>query len=316
MKTTSKPLVSVILPTHNRPNLLIEAIQSVCDQTINDFELIIVDDASEPKVDESELKKQFDINFHVQRNAVSQGGAESKNIGASHAKGKYLVFLDDDDKLAPTYLQQATELLDNESNADLVFMGVFWFGLNAANGEKNYNSAMKKVYDLAKPRFINNHFYLFDELLVKALLQTVPMAFQRPVTSAETFHSIGNYDKNCLLWDCDWALRASLQARCALIPSGLYYQRADNQGFSSVNRILDQMYSGVYFKEKLINEIEQHDNKKLKQLLKQVLAQGWFDLAYYLKKYDKIKALKAWYKSQRYELNLKRSTFIFKLLFY
>lgn len=318
MNIDSRPLISVIVPTHNRPELLNEAIQSVCNQTIKDYELIIVDDASNSIVNKSELRKQFDIsNLLVKRNTISQGGAESKNIGASLANGKYIAFLDDDDKLSPTYLEQAIKLLENEPKINLVFMGVSWFGSRANDGENNYNSAMKKIFEISNPHLINKHYYLFDENLTNALLKTVPMSFQRSVTSLKSFHSIGNYDKNCLLWDCDWALRASFLVKCSLIPNGLYCQRADNQGLSSVNRALEQMYSAISFKEKFFRKIEEYNDKKpLQHSAKKILAQSWFDIAYYLKKDDKLASFKAWYKSQTYDLNLKRITFVIKLLFY
>ncbi len=313
---SQKPLVSLVLPTHNRPEMLKEAIQSVCSQTMQDYELIIVDDASESVVNASELKKQFNIaNLRVSRNSVAQGGAESKNIGVSLANGTYIAFLDDDDKLAPEYLEQAVTLLESEADVELVFMGVSWFGVNARRGEKNYKAALKTVFDIAQAHY-HNHYCLFDNRLTSALLETVPMAFQRPVTSLKKFHAIGNYDKHCFLWDCDWALRASVDTKCALISDGLYCQRADNQGYSSANRDIEQIHSAIDFKEKFYAEIKRTNNQVLQQSVKKVLAKNWFDIAYFLKKDNKNRALKAWYKSQRYDLSIKRFKFLFFLVFY
>ncbi|HFB66170.1 MAG TPA: glycosyltransferase [Aeromonadales bacterium] len=314
---SKKPLISIVLPTHNRPELLNEAIESVCRQTLQDYELIIVDDASDSVVKASELKKQFNISrLKVSRNSVSQGGAESKNIGVSLANGRYITFLDDDDKLAPEYLQQAINLLESEADIELVFMGVAWFGANALRGENNYNAAITTIFDIAKPYYCQNHYYMFEHRLTFALLEAIPMAFQRPVTSLKKFHAVGNYDKDCFLWDCDWALRASVQAKCALITEGLYCQRVDNQGYSSANRDLEQIHSAIYFKEKFYTEIKRTNNKALQQSVKKVLAKNWFDVAYFVKKDNKAEALKAWYKSQRYNLDLKRFKFLFFLVLY
>ena len=59
------PLVSVIIPTHNRPELLLEALASIAGQTMTDWQVIIVDDGSSPIVNEQEIKAQFSNKFRV-----------------------------------------------------------------------------------------------------------------------------------------------------------------------------------------------------------------------------------------------------------
>ena len=57
------PIVSVIIPTHNRPELLPEALASIAGQTITDWQVIIVDDGSNPIVNEQDIKAQFGDKF-------------------------------------------------------------------------------------------------------------------------------------------------------------------------------------------------------------------------------------------------------------
>ena len=106
-QSQSHPRVSVILPTHNRPDLLRDAIESLLSQTYTDWEAMIVDDASDPA---AELP--VDQRFRALRHQTSMGGAAAKNAGASVSSADILAFLDDDDLYAPSYLERAVSVLD------------------------------------------------------------------------------------------------------------------------------------------------------------------------------------------------------------
>lgn len=270
------PRVSVILPTHNRPGLLAEALSSLNKQTLADWEAVIVDDASTPPVSLNNSR------LRIIRHDVSQGGAAAKDTGIRHASGEVLAFLDDDDLYAPQYLECALDVLDHHPELDVVFMGVTWFGTGATWGQKNYDVAMSKCLAEAGGDASTKDLTLFDGKLVKALLNSVPMAFQRPVVRAEALARIGGYRSDCLLWDCDWAIRAALNSRSALITAGLYLQRADGQGFSSKpNRILEHMNSGIEMKERLLRESKGGRYTKFAPLFRRAAAEAWFNLAWY-----------------------------------
>lgn len=270
------PRVSVILPTHNRPRLLAEALDSLNKQTFMDTEVVIVDDASVPPVTLNKPR------LRIIRHDISHGGATTKNTGIRHASGKVLAFLDDDDLYAPQYLERALEVLDHYPEIDVVFMGVSWFGTAATWGQKNYNVAMSKCLAEAGGKAITNDLIVFDEKLVNALLNSVPMAFQRPVVRADAFARIGEYRPDCLLWDCEWAINAALNARTALITEGLYFQRVDGQGFSSKpNRILEHMNSGIEIKDRLLRQARGGRSTKFAPLFRRAAAEAWFNLAWH-----------------------------------
>jgi len=270
------PRLSVILPTHNRPGLLAEALSSLNEQTFTDWEAVIVDDASTPPVSLNNPR------LRIIRHDVSQGGAAAKDTGIHHASGEVLAFLDDDDLYAPQYLECALAVLDHHPELDVVFMGVTWFGTGATWGQKNYDVAMSKCLAEASGDAITKDLTLFDKKLVKALLNSVPMAFQRPVVRAEALARIGEYRQDCLLWDCDWAISAALNSRSALITEGLYLQRADGQGFSSKpNRILEHMNSGIEIKERLLRETKGGRYTKFAALFRRAAAEAWFNLAWH-----------------------------------
>jgi glycosyltransferase involved in cell wall biosynthesis len=100
------PLVSVIIPTHNRPQLVIRAVKSALEQTVDDLEVIVVDDAS---TQVPELPK--DNRLRLIRLSQSHGGAGTRNVGLKEARGRWVTFLDDDDQLLPNMLQISLDAL-------------------------------------------------------------------------------------------------------------------------------------------------------------------------------------------------------------
>lgn len=274
MNTSTQPRVSVILPTHNRPDLLREALTSLQDQTFSDWEAVIVDDASCPAVEFS----PNDARIRILRHDTAQGGAAAKNTGIQNARGEILAFLDDDDCYAPRYLERALDVLDRHPGIDVVFMGVTWFGGNSAWGQTNYDQTMAKFQALAGGQ-VSGTLTVFDDALVHALLKSVPMALQRPVVRKSALSRIGNYRADCLLWDCDWAMEAALNAHAALLSEGLYRQRADGQGYSSKrDRTVEHLQSGIAIKDRLWNA-GQHP--QYCDAFRHAAAGAWFDLAWH-----------------------------------
>ncbi len=101
------PLVSVIIPTHNRAHLVERAVLSVLRQTFKDFELLVVDDGSTDATPEvlsgfrARLKPLFQENTGV---------SSARNMGIRHSGGELVAFLDSDDEWRPTKLERQVDL--------------------------------------------------------------------------------------------------------------------------------------------------------------------------------------------------------------
>src|SRR5438105_9391016 len=117
-RAARRPLVSVVLPTHNRVVLLARAVTSVLEQSEQDFELIVIDDASEDGTGEylAALASQDD-RVQVLRNAAPRGGAGARNQGMALSRGRWIAFLDDDDQWKRTKLQQQLRTLRADVHA-------------------------------------------------------------------------------------------------------------------------------------------------------------------------------------------------------
>lgn len=103
------PVVSVIIPTRNRPDLLIKAINSVLVQTIAEIEIIIVVDGPDSAT-ESKLSAISDKRLTVIALPESIGGAEARNLGVRQASAEWVAFLDDDDEWLPSKLEEQLHL--------------------------------------------------------------------------------------------------------------------------------------------------------------------------------------------------------------
>ncbi|MEZ4547537.1 MAG: glycosyltransferase family A protein [Thermodesulfobacteriota bacterium] len=108
------PKVSVIIPTHNRADLLKAAIQSVLDQTYTDFELLVCDDASNDHTQDT-VAGFSDPRIIYKRYEKNSGVVELRNNAVNSSSGEYIAFLDDDDEWLPEKLEKQVSVLDRSS---------------------------------------------------------------------------------------------------------------------------------------------------------------------------------------------------------
>lgn len=119
--------VSVVIPSYNSFCYIKDAIESVKKQTFKDWEVIVVDDGS-TDVAFSDLKKLEKENIRVYYQS-NQGPAAARNLAISKARGEYILPLDADDKIEPTYIEKAVRILDQDSEVGIVYCRADKFGL-------------------------------------------------------------------------------------------------------------------------------------------------------------------------------------------
>ncbi len=313
------PLVSIVIPTHNRHELVLESLESVVAQTVDEWEAIVVDDGSHPPLSFESLTAKFGPRVRGLRHETARGGAAAKNTGIRASRGRFIAFLDDDDVYAPGYLARALHVFEAHPQIQALFMAVSWFGLNAEWQERAYHEAMQGLLQEAGSQQLDAELLVFDSRLFSALLGSVPMAFQRPVIRREALERTGVYQEGLLLWDCDWALRAALEVSVALNTEPLYRQRAGHQGFSSQpSRRLDHLVGGAAMKEALVKSCASHNcDGRIQKMVQRAAAASWYSLAYYYCHSGALaKSLAAWRKSQQHAFDPKRIKLLLKILYY
>ena len=107
---------SIIVPVYNRPDEVSELLESLCSQTVKNFEVIIVEDGSEKTCKDvcDKYADILDLHYYYKDNS---GPGQSRNYGAERANGKYLIVLDSDVVVPTDYLKAINEELEKEEVA-------------------------------------------------------------------------------------------------------------------------------------------------------------------------------------------------------
>jgi glycosyltransferase involved in cell wall biosynthesis len=114
----SQPLVSIIMPTYNHGQFIAEAIQSVIDQTYQNWEVVIVNNYSTDNTDEV-VASFSDPRIHMVKFANEGVIARSRNHGISLSSGEYVSLLDSDDRWLPAKLQRQIEVMKRKKDINL-----------------------------------------------------------------------------------------------------------------------------------------------------------------------------------------------------
>ena len=152
-KESKQPLVSIVVPVYNAARFMDDTIQTVQNQTYQNWELLLVDDCSSDDsvlIIQKYLKKDKRIKFFML--SENSGAAIARNTGIDNAKGRYLAFLDADDLWVKNKLELQVSFMQ-EKNAAFSFTGYEFADENGKpNGKKvhvpetiTYNQALKNT---------------------------------------------------------------------------------------------------------------------------------------------------------------------------
>ena len=155
-------LVSVIIPTYNRKNLLDISINSVLNQTYQNFEIIIVDDNSNDGTDDYIKKINHDKIQYI-KNKESMYAPTSRNIGILHSKGDLISFLDDDDEWYSDKLEKQVKLFQ-DSDVGLVYGGIDLF---FEDYSLSYPTSPELKGDIYKNMLIKNYIGATPSVIVR-----------------------------------------------------------------------------------------------------------------------------------------------------
>ncbi|MFW5890932.1 MAG: glycosyltransferase family 2 protein [bacterium] len=209
----SKPVISVIMTSYNNESYIGEAINSVLNQTFENFELIVVDDASNDKTDEI-ISNFSDSRLIYYKNANNQGfPAPNRNYGLEQAAGKYIALIDADDVWKKDKLEKQLELM-KEYQIDAVCT--------------NYIIKYERDQKLIQKKTYNNSFLVdLNTLLASNIIANSSILFRKSI-----INEIGNFceDRN-IIEDYDYWLRlAALKPNSILMhPEPLIYYRVHDE---------------------------------------------------------------------------------------
>jgi len=148
-------MISVIIPTYNRANLIRRSINSILKQTYQNLEVIVVDDGSTDNTP-LEIKRIQDNRIKYIKLIENKGGSNARNIGIKKARGKYISFQDSDDLYYPNKLEkQIQNIIIKKSNLDFCKIKAI------------YNSSLSLFYPNKRQEKSILKGKIFDELVSK-----------------------------------------------------------------------------------------------------------------------------------------------------
>ncbi len=201
--------ISVVIPTHNRAELLPRAIASVLDQTYQRFELIVVDDGSTDAT--AEVVAAFeDPRLRYVRRQEAGGAPVARNLGVASARTDLIAFLDDDDRLEPEFLERTVAIFE-AAPAELGFSwsGARWVRPNSRGEEEVLRQGAWQ------PTFANREEAFRSFLRNRHVGTACGVCFRR-----ECLEAVGGFDERLVggAEDTDFFIRAVREFDFAVIP--------------------------------------------------------------------------------------------------
>ncbi|MGA9382053.1 MAG: glycosyltransferase family A protein [Phormidium sp.] len=186
-------VISVIIPALNRVKFLEQAIDSVRHQTFSNWELLIVDDGSNQETVERILllsKEEPRIKY-IKRQRQQSGAPASRNEGTEVSQGKYIIYLDSDDWIAPKALENRFREMEQHPELD--------FGVFPCVLFREQPGDMNIVWNIPKSENDIDRFLYFDP----------PWQTTSPIWRREALEKIGLWDESLPSWqDWEFHLRA------------------------------------------------------------------------------------------------------------
>jgi glycosyltransferase involved in cell wall biosynthesis len=217
------PKISVVLPVHNRADVLPRAIQSVVEQELKDFELIVVDDGSSD--DSATVAESFaDERIRLIRLERNRGGNVARNEGIRAAKAPLIAFLDSDDRYLPNKLARVVAEFERRSDLDLLVDSFI----------KMQPPGSRKAEAVRRNPVVNDRELFRTALFTRRLWKATPAVTVRRDAALKA-----PFDETLRrLQDFDFLIRVSDFANCASIDEVLWVKYWDSAAISAQDNMI------------------------------------------------------------------------------
>lgn len=228
----NKEMVSIIMPVYNSEKYISEAIDSVCNQSYKNWELLIVNDGSTDQtseiIDDYEKKDSRIKVFHRRNKGVSI----ARNFALKQISGEYVTFIDSDDVYHLERLRKMLQVFQKYKDCDIVF-----------SKHKEFIGELNKDDTVGSEKIVVNN----DDVLCKFIsdLNSHYMCntmIRSEIAKKEEFAPIRFGEDFCYIRDCVWNCR-----QMAVLDEVLYYYRRDNEN-AMTSHFFSEKYVPDYMK--------------------------------------------------------------------
>jgi glycosyltransferase involved in cell wall biosynthesis len=194
----SSPLITIAIPTFNRASLLKNCIRSALSQTYRRFEILVSDNASTD--DTAEVLRQFcDQRLRVIRQKTNMGLLPNWNACLAEARGEYIVFVSDDDRIAPWMLQHCVALIEQGSQVPVILTLT---DIQISGSERLTSAIPSRKFDTGVWRG--------TDLLVECLKENIVAVMCSIMIRTDALRAVGGFPANLPNFGADMAAWASL----------------------------------------------------------------------------------------------------------
>ncbi|MAI87260.1 MAG: glycosyl transferase [Candidatus Marinimicrobia bacterium] len=272
--------ISVIIPTYNRKKTLARAIQSVINQSLSPFEILIIDDGSNDGTEEWVKENFQNIKYIYQNN---RGVSSARNIGIENANGDWVAFLDSDDEWLPNKLHEQLKAIESNPEVKFFHTNEIWI----RNGVRVNQMKKHKKYG----------GYIFEKCLDMCRVSPSSVLIQK-----EVFDNIGVFDESLRVCeDYDLWLRITSKYPVVFLDVPLIYKYGGHADqLSKVNDGIE--FYRIQSLEKIINSGFLGDEQKVMAVNALVNKMKIYSKG--LKKRKKLDALQDIKKNIQYWINM------------
>jgi glycosyltransferase involved in cell wall biosynthesis len=233
--------ISVIIPTYNRKKTLARAIQSVINQSLSPFEVLIIDDGSNDGTEEW-VKENFQNMKYIYQN--NRGVSSARNIGIENANGDWVAFLDSDDEWLPNKLHEQVKSIESNPKMKFFHTNEIWI----RNGVRVNQMKKHKKYG----------GYIFEKCLDICRVSPSSVLIQK-----EVFDNIGVFDESLRVCeDYDLWLRITSKYPVVFLDVPLIYKYGGHA--DQLSKVNDGIESyRIQSLEKIINSGFLSDEQKV-----------------------------------------------------
>lgn len=249
-------LISIIIPLYNSGQYILKCLQSIKEQTIQKFEIIIVNDGS---IDDSlkkvrEFQKQNNLNIKI-ITQENQGVSAARNRGMNEASGDYFCFIDSDDMMNSRYLERLLGAINNHKDCDVALCGFYRSSKEPITREKLIE---REVFYSTKESILSDYLFRRVNLGICYLLVKKDLIIKNHLEFRPGF-AYGEDTE--MLWRI-----LSCCTVAGLLKEKLYFYRIHKD--SAMTKNINKRKDGFLLMKELENYFEDHNpqfSKKFKQ---------------------------------------------------
>lgn len=254
---------SIIIPIYNTEMYLDRCVESVIQQDIGDYEIILIEDCGTDHSCDIAKKweQQYDNIVFIQKSS-NTGLADVRNIGIQKAKGKYVLFLDSDDYFSTNSLRQFVTEIADKNDPDVIYMGYIL--------EKDHVHKKKYSYLNYFEEAVEAHFFIKEELKERNLpIAACFAAYKREFI----LENMLLFQQGILHEDEEWSPRILYEAGMVATSRLAFYHYVIRE--NSITTMRDKTKNGLDLLNtcyKLISYSEKIEDKELKKLFRNRVA--------------------------------------------